>query len=132
MLNKILIIIWTASLFIVSAISIKIDRTINRAKEKIKIVEKNVVEYKTVYRNYTKYTPSEFLEELKKYDTGIPGLDGKMTGNNIFKAEANLNKRKWSREFKLSTEVYQSGNWKFYLIVGVAGVVAGGIYKYKK
>jgi hypothetical protein len=96
---------------------------------KIKIVEKTKIAYKTVYRDYNNLTQKDCIEELSKYDTEKPFLDGYIKNNNLFFAEAGLNGRQWSREFKL--KIKQSGNWRYYLGFGAVGMAAGGFIIYK-
>jgi hypothetical protein len=98
-------------------------------KEKIRIVERTNIEYKTIERDYSTMTNNAIISELYKYDTSKPMLDGTMVNPNTFRATAELNKRKWSREFIL--EGNSTSNFKTYLIVGGAGIIAGGYGTYR-
>lgn len=122
------IILYALSIVVISASSIYVDRKVTRTEPEIKIVEKTKIEYRDVIRNYTKYNKPELIEELLKYDKGTPSLEGEIKDNAIH-VEAGLNKRKWSRDFKLGAEVYSGRNWKCYFIVG--GVVAAGALYWK-
>lgn len=96
-------------------------------KPEIKIVEKTKIEYKTKYRDYAVMTNTDILEQLKKYDTAEPTLDGTIKGS-IFHANAGLNGRTWSRDFTL--EVNQTQDWRFLAGAAGAGLLIGGISAY--
>jgi hypothetical protein len=97
-------------------------------KPEIKIVEKEKIVWKDkiIYREYEKYTCSQLAEELKKYDTWEPYLDGIMKGD-TFHAEAGLYNRSWSRDFKLKASVDDSKNVRDKILCFFGGMVAGGL-----
>jgi len=89
----------------------------------VRIVEKSVIKYQTVYRDYETITRETCVDKLKCYDTAGPRLDGTIEGT-TFRAKAGLCDRTWEREFKL--EVGSSGNWRYYIGAGLVGMAAGG------
>jgi len=97
-------------------------------KPEIKIVEKTKIEYEPKHRDYVSMPDQDILNELQKYDTAIPTLDGEMISSTSLHATAGLNGRTWSRDFTL--EVKQTQDWRFLFGASVVGVIAGGTIVY--
>lgn len=89
----------------------------NMKKAPVRIVERTIVKYNTIYRDVKKMNRRELEYEINQFYTMPPRLDGEIHGE-WFVATAGLGDRNWSREFKL--EVGSDDNWKYY----VAGSLA--------
>lgn len=103
-------------------------------KPDIKIVTKTEIKWKDkiVYRDYEKMPCPDVVKELLAYDTGVPRLDG-IIKDDVFHATAGLNKREWSRDFKLKAGAGDSAKW--YAVASVLsfvlGACVGGAVDYK-
>ncbi|UCF13203.1 MAG: hypothetical protein JSW06_02820 [Thermoplasmatales archaeon] len=96
-------------------------------KPEIKIVKKTEIKWidRIIERPYDEITFDECKNLLACFDTSKPYLDiTNIEGNNIT-VTSKLCEREWSRAFTLNTS--SSGNWKFYVGVGLAGAIAGYI-----
>ena len=100
----------------------------NMKKAPVRIVEKTVVKYNTIYRDVKKMDRKELEYELNQFYKMPPRLDGEIYGE-WFVATAGLGDRNWSREFRL--EVGSDNNWKYY-VVGSLAVLGIGTYIYIK
>lgn len=100
--------------------------------QQVKVVYKDKVVEKIVYRKYAKMTVKEKDQELFKYDTDPFKLDiEKINRENFnYRITGELHRRKAHRDIRI--EAGSSGNWKFYVGGAVAIGVGYGIYRLVK
>lgn len=99
-------------------------------KPKPVIIEKEIVKYNTIYKDYAKMTDQQKNDRLFHYDRDTFNLDilKIKDSENMFRLTGNLYERQAQRDVKI--ECSKSGNFKFY--VGVTAITIGvsyGIYR---
>jgi hypothetical protein len=104
-------------------LSRKISDPITITKSEIKWQDK------IVYRDYPSFTPAQCIEALKCYDLSKPVLDINKIDGDVYRLDAGLCQRTWTRDIKI--EVNQSGNWVYYVGVGAVAAIAGGVAAWK-
>lgn len=95
--------------------------------EKIEIIEKKKIEYRTIQRDYNAPI-SELQAVLKCYDLGEPRLDAVPTGDWL-QLRAGLCQREWTRDIKIIGT--SRGGYKMYLTIAGIGTIVGGYCVYK-
>jgi hypothetical protein len=95
------------------------------APEKVKIVKKTEIQYKTVYRDYAGLPDKELIEKLYHYDTDKPTLDAQMINNTMMRINAGLYERTWDRDVQVTC--VKTENWRVTVGVSAAAFVVGGI-----
>jgi len=89
----------------------------------IKIVKQTEIRWKPHQTAYNERR-EVLIDRLMCYDLSEPRLTGGLK-NSVFTVNAGLCERDWSREFTL--DAGSAENWKFYVGIGVACIIAGSI-----
>ena len=97
-------------------------------EEKIKIVKQTEIQYVPVVREYSRLTRDDCIARLQCYDTSAPMLNAEVKENMIH-LTAGLCERRWERG--IYVESASSSSWRYYVGIGVTGLVIGGIAAWK-
>lgn len=99
---------------------------ISHPKQEIKVIEVVKTVDKIVYRDYKK---ADLYKIAYQYDTTPMQLDYKILKLTPGYTDLGINWKLSEREGSqnIHVPVYQQGNWKFYVGIGIGAAVVGGV-----